>query len=278
MGVLIRCCLVACWLVLIGVHVWRFVLPGIGVVERKDLGAGLAQQLDRTLTYDIVRTAASGNGKRIGSSELTVVRDDAGFRCDLRFELEGLPGLPMTPAGAGSSSLHITAVQKLDDRFRLTWLKAEGDVIGLPLTAEAQVDHRGLTGTLRLAGTEHPFSLPGFDREDGAAMDLGVTLPPGLKPGDTFKAKMLDVGITLTPIERESIFTATHREPVLTRGGILNLLQVVVHVDGKQRSTYWCDDLGTVYRAELGDQHLAMELVRVRELPGRILWPAGAAP
>ena len=268
MGLAIRCCLIAAWLALLGLHLWRFVLPGLGVVERHDLGAALAQQIDRALTYELL----SASGKRLGSSELSVVRDDGGFRCDLRLELTGLPGINLGQ-GAPTQVIRLIASEKLDDRFRLTSLTAEGEVMGLSLEVQATVGHQGLSGTLRLAGKERPFALAGFDRQNSAAMDFGVTLPPGLEPGDRFKTTMLDLDLSLTPREKEAVFSVEQREMIATRGGPLELLKVLVSSDGRHRSTYWCDSTGTVYRAELGSRTLAMELVRVRALPGRVLWP-----
>lgn len=268
MGLVIRCCLIAIWLALLGLHLWRFALPGLGVVERHDLGSALAQQIDRALTYDLL----NASGKRLGGSELSVVREDAGFRCDLRLELTGLPGINL---GQGTSAqvIRLAASEKLDDRFRLTALTAEGEVMGLSVAVEAIVDHRGLSGTLSLAGKEQPFALAGFDRQNGAAMDFGVTLPPGLEPGDRFKTTLLDLDLSLTPREKEAVFSVERREMLATRGGPLELLKVLVSSDGRHRSTYWCDRTGTVYRAELGNRTLAMELVRVRQLPGQVVWP-----
>ena len=277
MGLAVRLCLIGMWLVLMGLHTWKFVLPGLGVVERHDLSAGLARQLDRSLSYDLIRPATDGTAKRLGGSDISVSRDDAGFRCDLRFELDALPGFSR-PSTDGHPAIRITATEKLDDRFRLTAITAEGEAMGMPITATAVVDHRGLTGTLMLAGKAQNFTLPNVGRDDGAAMDLGLTLPPGLKPGDTFKSKMLDIGITMTPTERVSVFTAVDREPIVTKDGELTLLKVVVSTDGKTRATYWCDDDGTVYRAALGDGTMVMELVRIRGAAGQAIWPKGPTP
>src|ERR1043165_5858878 len=137
MGLAIRCCVVAAWLALFGVHVWRFVLPGIGLNERHDLGAGLAQQVDRTLTYDIVHPGTDRAGRRLGGSELTVVREDAGFRCDLRFELDRLPGA----TSRSGPMLRIAASERLAKPTRLPGLSAVGEVMGLALDAQATVDH-----------------------------------------------------------------------------------------------------------------------------------------
>jgi len=277
MGLAIRLLIVVAWLALFANHVARFALPGLGLVERRDLASAIATQLDRSLSYDILQPSATPGGppRRTGSCDISFQRDESFFRLDTRFDLDLLPGstLPIQlPAAARAMrpSLHIEASQKFDDRLRLTAIQGSGDLGGMRGTFAGTVDHRGLTGNYRFQGTSHDFALPAIGSEQG--FDWSLSLPAGLKPGERFRAKVLDLD-GMTPRQRVGVYAVEALEPIATRAGSMDLLRVTMTVDGKPRATSWCDARGTVYRVEFSGMKMAFELIRIRILPGTVVWP-----
>ena len=283
MGLAIRLLLVAAWVAMFALHVLRFALPGMGLVERRDLGSAVSAQLDRSLSYDIIQAAATPEGqpRRTGSCEISFQRDEGFFRLDTRFELELLPGtsLPVQLPSRDSPSprLHLEACQKLDDHMRLTAVEGNGELGGLRATFSGSVDHRGLTGHYRFQGVSHPFALPAIGRDGNQGFDWSLSLPAGLKPGERFRAKVLDLD-GLTPRQSVGVYAVAGIEPIQTRAGSLDLLRVSLEVDGKPRGVSWCDDRGTVYRVEFAAMKLAIELTRIRVLPATVVWPPPDAP
>ena len=283
MGLAIRLLLVAAWVALFATHVLRFALPGMGLVERRYLGSAVSAQLDRSLSYDIVQDAATPGGtpRRTGGCEISFQRDEGFFRLDTRFDLELLPGstlpIPLPDRLALRPSLHLEATQKLDDRLRLTAIEGNADLGGMRATFSGTVDHRGLSGQYRFQGTTHAFTLPGIGRDGDQGFDWSLSLPAGLKPGERFRAKVLDLD-GMTPRQAVGVYTVDGFEAIRTRAGSMDLLRVGMAVDGKPRTTSWCDARGTVYRVEFAAMKLAIELIRIRELPATVIWPPSAAP
>lgn len=292
MGTAIRIAIIVAWLALIGQQIVHHALPGLGLVERRDVAAAVGAQLDRTLTYEIRQRAAPGaaeDGRRVGSARMTFQRDEGYFRLDTRLELELLPlaggGVAATLApGLGSMLaamrpvLRVQASQRLDDRLRLVAVEAEGDLGGIHGAVAGTVDHRGLTGTWRLRGDSGVFALPEVGRDGNQSLDFALTLPPNLQPGERWRSSVLDVDTaSLTPRSAVAVFTAEARETIATRAGPTELVRVRMEADGRPRATYWCDARGTVYRGEFAGYAVVFALERVQELPATTLWPPAEA-
>ncbi len=280
MGLAIRLLIVATWMALFAAHIVRYALPGMGLVERRDLGAALGGQIDRALSYDILQGGASADApaRRTGGCEIVFQRDEGFFRLDTRVDLTVLPGaLALLAGGETDPGLRLEVTQKLDDRLRLTAISGEGALGALRATFAGTVDHRGLTGHYRHHGVEHAFAFAGFGRDGDQGFDWSFSLPAGLRPGERFRAKVVDLD-GMTPRQRVGVYAVSGPEPLTTRAGTMDLLRVDLSVDGKARATSWCDERGTVYRMELAGTHLAFALARIRSLPTTVVWPPPAAP
>src|SRR5690606_816009 len=115
-----------------------------------------------------------------------------------------------------------------DDRLRLVALQGKGDVFGLELAIDATVDHRGLNGTIRMAGVTRPIHIA----ELGGAADQGfafaLSLPPGLSVGERFRTTVTDIDMALVPRRAVAVFTVEAREELATLAGPLSLLRVAM--------------------------------------------------
>ncbi len=274
-GVVIRIALVVGWLALISVHLVRHALPGLGVTERRDFAATLAQQIDRTLTYTV-----RANDRDLGRCVLSFEREDAGYTLTTLLDLSGLPGMTGLPGmlgnpGAGlGSRLRATAEQRYDDRLRLVGLRGHGDVYGLPLTLDATVDHRGLLGTVNIGGVSRPIAVPELGDSADQGFAFALSLPPGLVVGERFRTTMTDIDWTLVPRRVIAVFSVEARDDVETVAGLHSLLRVSMVHDGTPSGMLWCDDDGTVYRMAMERAAVTMELQSITHASDGRIWPA----
>ncbi len=281
LGVIIRLTLVAGWIGLFGWHVVRHAAPTLGLVERHDLGAVLAAQIDRVLSY---RLRQSGDSRReLGECTVWFSRDDTRFRIDHRLIVTDLGSL--IPGGdrrrGDGRDLDLSLDLIYDDRFRLVEIEGQATMarpMELVANFSGTIDHRGLD--LRYDwgdGDEQHLLIADIGRDSAQAALLVPTLPPGLAVGDRYSVPLLDpqrlIASGGATARSRGMVSAEAWETVATAAGPLRLLRVVFETEGKRQSTAWCDDQGTVYRASLESFPIVAELTRIRMHGGEVVWP-----
>lgn len=273
-GVIIRIALVVGWLALVTIHLVRHALPGLGVAERRDFAATLAQQIDRTLVY-----AVRAQDRDLGRCTLSFEREEAGYRLTTDLDLSGLPGMTGLPGmlgnpGVGSGSrLRATAEQRYDDRLRLVGLRGHGDVYGLALSLTATIDHRGLHGTVDMAGVSRPIEVADLGGAADQGFAFALSLPPGLVVGERFRTTLTDIDWTLVPRRVVAVFTVEAHDEVHTVAGLRSLMRVSMVQDSTPSGTLWCDDHGTVYRMAMERAAVTMDLQSITHASDGRIWP-----
>lgn len=277
-GALIRLLIVTAWLTLFVRHLVTHLAPGFGLEQGHDIGVVLRANLGREFLYDLVQESRSAPPRHIGRSQLSFAREENGYQLETTLELTDLGQLGalamLMKSGDGPKRISLLIVQKLDQELRLTSMRATGKLLGTSFSAEGAINERGLDGNWRIDdGPATPITIAGISRDDNQGMDLVISLPPGLKPGDRFTSRLLSPNIAAMKIEAKiAIFTAVTPEAVITRAGEKPLLKVEMSVDAKTVATLWCDERGTVYRTRQANGPTLL-LEQVREIGGNILWP-----
>ena len=278
-GALIRLLIVAAWLALFVRHLVTHVAPGFGLARGHDIGAVLRANLNHEFLYDLVQESRTALPRHIGSSQLSFAREENGYLLETSMELTDLGqlgplALLIKSAADAPKRITLRIAQTLDQELRLTSLRANGALFGTTFSAEGVVSDRGLDGSWRIdEGPATPITFPGISHNDNQGMDLVISLPPGLKPGDRFTSRLLSPDIANLRVEaKTAIFTATAPDMVTTHAGQLSLLKVEMTVDARTVASLWCDDRGTVYRTRQANGPTLL-LKEVREIGGAILWP-----
>ncbi|MBA3686147.1 MAG: hypothetical protein H0W72_13040 [Planctomycetes bacterium] len=283
LGSALRIALVLGWLTLLVMHVGRRVLPEFSRADGMDLGAVLSTQLDRLLMYDLTHRPVGGESRRIGTAVLRCEREDNLFLLESELSIDELPfaftekaALRTRPSVA--PLLRVRLVERLDERFRLLGIEGDGDLGGRASTLTGLVDHRGLTGRLAIDGQpDRVFAFRDISREGGTGLELAApVLPSGLAVGDRIRAPM--IGFALAGLTRkEAEYTVETEEVVTTRAGVRRLLRVAMRIADKPHARLWADPDGTVYRGELVDYPLVIELARIHAISGERIWPEAAS-
>lgn len=283
-GALIRLLIVVAWLALFVRHLVTHLAPGMGLKTGHDIGAVLRANLGREFLYDLVQESRSGAPRIIGSSQLSFAREERGYQLETALELTdpgqlGPLALLLKSAADAPKRISLRIAQHLDQELRLTSVHATGGLLGISFTADGLVKEHGLDGSWRIDdGPSTPITIPGIGSGDNQGMDLVISLPPGLKPGDRFTSRLLSPDIANLKIEaKTAIFAATMPEAVVTHAGILHLLRVEMTVDARAVASLWCDERGTVYRTRQASGPTLL-LKQVREVGGDILWPPNGPP
>lgn len=270
-GTFIRASVVVAWCAIASIHFVRYALPGLGISERRDLGATLTAQMDRTLVYNVLV-----GEQEYGHCRLSFNREEAGYLVHFAADLTALPlsefltripGLRTT-----EGSIHLNVQQRYDDRVRLTAVTADGQAFGIPLRANAVADASGLNGTVTIQENEHPFHLPATSGDD-QSFALTPTLPPGLKPGDQFRTTMMTMGLTMTPQRVVAVYMVQAPEMIATAQGMLELMRVEMSSNGKAAGTLWCDTTGTIYRLATLSPAITLELLSITHASEGQLFP-----
>ncbi len=279
LGALIRLLIVAAWLALFVRHLVSHVAPGLGLAQGHDIGVVLRANLGHEFIYDLVQESRTASPRHIGSSQLSFAREEHGYLLETTLELTDLGqlgALALLIKGAADAPKRITLriAQSLDQELRLTSLRASGAMLGTTFSAEGVVNEHGLDAIWRIdEGPATPINFAGISHDDNQGMDLVISLPPGLKPGDRFTSRLLSPDIANMKIAaKTAVFTASAPEMVPTQAGGLSLLKVDMTVDARAVATLWCDELGTVYRTRQNSGPTLL-LKQVREVGGVILWP-----
>jgi len=288
LGGVVRVAVVLGWLGFYGWHVARYALPGLGLVERRDLAALLAVHLERAFTYRVL----TASRRVIGRGDLTVQQDDTRFRIDSALDLDELPvpvlalaGLPDGEPRVGQAHLlSLRAGATFDDRYRLIAVDGSLNFLAMQAVVRASTGPGGLSGRIEVDGLGTPFArdfaVPGADQVQG--LSLIPCLPPGLRVGDRFTARQLAFDATaLRPTLATAVYTVEQATTVPAGRQSVAVLEVAVQVDGKPQSTLWCDQHGTVYLMRTAEGGMQLELTAVRVLNGPALWPpdkAGRTP
>jgi hypothetical protein len=278
-GKFIRICVVVIWLGIFGFHVARHALPGLGLVQRSDFSTVLARHLDQTLLYSIQHGAGESE-RTIGSCTLTFQADDNFFRVDTNAkvrDLSFLPGASLLALGGGAGAeqgLDMQLSQKFDDRYRFCALEGYVSVLRFGGRLTCTVDQRGLHGTLLTEdGTEHAFEVPDIKQEEANGIDVVMSLPPGLHPGDSYQTHVLGVDYArMAPKQRPAVVRVKEYETLQLSTGPQRLLRVEMVVEEKPEATLWADDDGTVYRIE-HQGGFALVLSEIRTTSGDPIWP-----
>lgn len=279
LGALVRLLIVLAWLALFVRHLATHAAPGLGAAQGHDIGAVLRANLGREFLYDLVQESRSAPPRAIGSSQLAFAREEDGYALETSLELSdpaqlgALALLTRSPADA-PRRITLRIVQSLDQELRLTGLRASGALFGTAFSGEGTIDEHGLRGQWRVDdGPPTPIAFAGIGKDDNQGMDLVISLPPGLEPGDRFASRLLSPDLSQLKVEaKTAIFTAVASESLVTAGGELRLLRVEMTVDARPLATLWCDARGTVYRMRQASGPTLL-LKQVREIGGEILWP-----
>ena len=282
----IRASLVIGWLVLFGNHALHYALPDLGLQDRHDFAAVVNANLDREFTYQLLPEQGPGMHHPMGTCTLSLTRDESRFllTTELRLTdhaidvmLDAL--LPQMQNSTHDKSLRLTVKETLDEHLHLDEVQATGSAHGHSVSATGHVGATGLAGTWSLDDTSPtPYLLPEITPLTTQGLDVAISLPPGLSPGDRFTSHMVNPDLLKLSAHRAiAVFQVRGREAVRTLHGELELLRVDLEVDGKPYSSLWCDASGTVYRSVQSGSHLALMLDRKSDtykgLP-IVIWPA----
>jgi hypothetical protein len=285
-GLLLRLCILLAWVALTGTHIARHVLPDLGLVPTSDPRSTLAGRIGKVQHYNLLwKPTAVSAAERVGACELSAVADDIGLRLETELDISNtrfVPGgrlLRRAIGGRMQDGIRLRMAELLDAGLRLRGIEVSGQVFGIPFEAEGPVDHRGLDLKWKAASTQGAILLAEVRPERVAGGDLTAGLPPGLKVGGRFTTRIS----TLDPVRlrlatREAVFNVLGRTSQRTAAGAKDLLEVEMQLDGRRFALLWCDEAGTVYRQELTDLGLALELRRITDTAGAELWPVPAPP
>ncbi len=288
-GALVRLAVVCGWLALFTSHVLRHALPGLGLRERRDLGAILGANGNQEFTYRVRSGGAEGaDGRPIGTCRLALGAEAEAFVLSSRLTIDDLTLLPGLAGLAGRLPQHgrrgalLEAREHFDQRLRLQSVDVDAAFGDLVFTASGVVDGRGLAGTWSFAhGTPTPFVFPALRGDENQGLGVVIALPPDLQPGERFTTHVLAADLSrLAPVVQSAVFTVHPSEPVATAGGTMTLLRVEMEQDARPAATLWCDRRGRIYRMRQAGDAVVLDLVAVRTLTSQqVIWPAeGALP
>lgn len=280
----IRIAIVASWLVLFGSHALHYALPDLGLQDRHDFAAVVNANLDRSFTYVLVPEPYTQSAHPLGTCTLSLERDESHFllKTDMQFTDHSFDAmvdvlLPPITAAKHDKRLTLSISESLDEHLHLDTVQAQVNAHGHTITASGKVSDTGLAGTYEIdASGPTPFVLPEITPVTTQGLDVAISLPPGLKPGERFSSHMVNPDLLKLSAHRTvAVFQAKSHETIRTWHGDMNLLRVDMEVDGKPYSSLWCDSRGTVYRSVQNGSRMALMLDSTSDLAhdGRILWP-----
>lgn len=278
----IRIAVLLTWAGLYGHHASEHLLLSLGLVERRDVSTIIRHHNQYRYRYDLL----TASGERVGNLFLEYQFVDTNWESSLVLDLDRIDFVP----GIGAilsrleqlpgDTVHLEFTTFHDDRFRLSRLEAQGDILGIAGSFEGRIDHTGLVGQLSIPslGEERDVHLPGFldTGDDAAGMDLAHALPPGLVPGDRFRTQV--IALDWKPP------TFMKRVPVVYRvvervpgpdGDELNRIEIVQ--DGATMGELTANDDGVIYRTRHRSSGLQMQLRSVFHNGGKI-WPRDEIP
>lgn len=279
----LRIGIIAVWLLVTGTQAARHLVPGLGLATTTEPGAALAARMGRTHQYALLWQRSPGAAAtQVGTCTQTADMDDVGVRLDTVIDITDtafIPGqvvLRRALGGQRQAGIRLGMTELLDASLRLRGIEVSGQVFGVAFSAEGPVDHRGLDLAWNAGGRSGKTLLAEVRPERTAGADLAVGLPRGLNSGDRFTIPVSSLDAArLRLSSRLAYFTVGSTAVRRTAGGDMALMQVEMEVDGRRFATLWCDGEGTVYRQELSDSGLALELRSIAAGPSRDpLWPA----
>ena len=199
LGALVRLAVVCGWLALFTSHVLRHALPGLGLRERRDLGAILGANGNQEFTYRVRSGGADGAaGHPIGTCRLALGAEAEAFVLSSRLAIDDLTLLPGLAGLAGRLPQHgrrgalLEAREHFDQRLRLQSVDVDAAFGDLVFTASGVVDGRGLAGTWTFAhGAPTPFLFPALRGDENQGLGVVIALPPDLQPGERFTTRVL---------------------------------------------------------------------------------------
>jgi hypothetical protein len=281
----IRIMLVLGWLALFGSHALHYALPDLGLRERHDFAAMINANLERSFTYLLVGEQAGSASHALGSCTLAFERDDHRILLTTELRLTDhsfdklVDTLLPSPGNERSDQrLTLSLSETLDERLQLVAVHARANAHGRIISADGRVGADGLSGTISIDGAATaPFALPEIGAETTQGLAIAISLPPGLRPGESFTSRLVNPDLlSLSAHRAVAVYHARARERTRTLHGELDLLRVDLEVDGRPFSSLWCDDHGTVYVSRQHGAQLALMLERINDLadPATPLWPA----
>jgi len=284
LGNLLRIALLAAWIGMMGWYVLHQVLPDLGLVAESDPKIALAARLNRVQHYALLwKPQPTSAAERVGTCSLGVFTDDVGVRLETQLDITRtrfLPGEHMLRRVIGGNSragIKLRLDELLDANMRLRGLDVSGSVFGVPFTAEGPVDHGGLRLTWKAAGQSGTRIIPEVRPERVSGGDLTAGLPAGLKPGQQFSNRISTIDPTrLRLATKEAVFVVLEKVQHRTAAGMAELLEVEMRLDGRRFAILRCDQEGTVFRQELLDAGLILDLTQIADQFGRQIWPVAA--
>ncbi len=283
LGALIRLAVVCGWLALFTSHVLRHALPGLGLRERRDLGAILGANGNLEFSYRVRSGGRQGGpGVPIGTCRLALGAEAEAFVLSSRLAIEDLTLLPGLAGLAGQLPPHgrrnalLEAREHFDQRLRLQSVDVDAAFGDLVFTASGVIDERGLAGTWSFAhGQPTPFDFPSVRGDENQGLGVVIALPPDLQPGERFTTRVLAADLArMAPAVQSAVFTVHPAEQVTTAAGALALLRVEMEQDARATATLWCDRRGWIYRVRQAGDAVALDLVAVRALTSQqVIWP-----
>ena len=280
-GISIRVVILALWIGLTGWYVAKQVLPDLGLATETDPRATLAARINRVQHYDLLwRPQPTHAAERVGTCSMGVFTDDVGIRLETQLDITRtrfLPGESMLRQAIGGNArggIKLRFDEMLDANLRLRALDVAGNVFGMPVSAEGPVDHNGLRLSWKAAGTSGTRIIPEVRPDRVSSSELTAGLPAGLTPGQQFSTRISTLDPTrLRLATKEAVFNVLGRVQHRTAAGNAQLLEVEMRVDGRRFATLRCDDRGSVYRQELADAGMVLDLTKVTDQYGKVLWP-----
>jgi hypothetical protein len=281
LGNVVRVAVLSAWIGLTGWYVLRQVLPDLGLVAETDPRVSLAARLDRVQHYSLLwRPQPASAAERVGTCSMGVFTDDVGLRLETQVNITStrfLPGermLRQAVGGNATGGIRLRLDEMLDANLRLRAIEVSGSVFDVPFSAEGPVDYAGLNLTWKAAGSSGTRLIPEVRPDRVSGGELAAGLPAGLKPGQQFSTRISTIDPTrLRLATKEAVFLVLGRLQQRTAAGQADLLEVEMRMDGRRFALLRCDDRGLVYRQELLDAGMVLDLTRVADQFGEQLWP-----
>lgn len=285
-GIGLRVLLVSAWIALIGWHGVRYAYPDLGLARTFDPSEIMRVNLDRAFRYEVRRSLG---GKPFAECLLTLTQDDARYRSTTSVHVRDLGsiqglGTVLSLLGVRAAKqppgLSASLTQILDARFRLVEAEATGEGFGTTFAAKGTVDSRGLHGRYRIGdGPWTPVEMPSVSQDLAQGSDLALTLPPRLKPGDAFSARMMHVdAVQMNARPVVGVFTVQEAETITVAKRPVACVKVALAVENRPTALMWADSDGVVFRLIQQGTGMVMELAAITATTGGAIWPAPAAP
>lgn len=271
---ILRWGIVALWLVLLAWQVTPTTLRSLGHIPVGDNARVFAAHHNRQYRYSLYNHKAE---------EIGALQQSLGFRDAFLLlttairvpDLQRLPGLYGLQAVGLDGAVSLDSTVELDDRKRPLTVTASGTVAGMRGKLEGHFDHQGLSGHYRLSGVAGgDFTIPELRIREATGLQIAMMLPPNLQAHSQFRQQVIGLQAQAPYVAlTELVYQVGEQTTITTPGGEMTCMVVSLQDHGPENLRLWCDQQGVIYRAELMNSGLRLELTQISNEAGDELWP-----